>query len=116
MGTPLGVTLPSTGSVVQAKFLLTTMDPFTISFTVATGYAVVYVGLYPDKPMLKYAWMAQGGVGTTSIKVRTEDPQFQIGTYYYVTMAATLGQTSLSITLSQSRTISYLTSGITIKD
>lgn len=67
------MSLPSTGSVTQRKFLLESMDHFVISFTVATGNVIVYAGLYPEQPLTKYAWRAEGGVGTTSLKVRQID-------------------------------------------
>jgi hypothetical protein len=46
----------------------------------------VYVGLYPDTPLTRFAWKSEGGVGTINIRVRTTDPNFRLGTYYYVTM------------------------------
>jgi hypothetical protein len=85
VNSPTGFTLPSTGSVSQYKFLLDSKDPFIISLTLATGYAIVYVGLYPNQP-LTYAWSVQGGIGTMSIKVRTTDQNFHLGAYYYVTV------------------------------
>lgn len=69
--------------------MLTSKDPFTVSLTIATGYAIVYVGLYPDQPLTKFAWRAEGGIGTTNIRVRTVDPNFHQGTFYYVTIQAT---------------------------
>lgn len=86
VGDPNSLQLPATGSVAQRKFLLESKNPFTIQVTLATGYAIVYVGLYPDAPLTKYAWKAEGGIGTITMRVRTTDPNYHIGTYYYVTM------------------------------
>jgi len=59
--------------VTQRKFLLESMDHFVISFIVATGKVIVYAGLYPEQPLTKYAWRAEGEIGTTSMKVRQID-------------------------------------------
>jgi hypothetical protein len=56
---------------------------------VASGYVIAYIGLYPDQPLTMYAWKASATIGTTQINVRTTDPNFQIGAYYYVTIQAT---------------------------
>lgn len=89
VGEPNSLQLPATGSVAQRKFLLDSKNPFSIQVTLATGYTIVYVGLYPDAPLTKYAWKSEGGIGTINMRVRTTDPNFHIGTYYYVTMQAT---------------------------
>ena len=105
---PNSLELPATGSVAQRKFLLDTKNPFSIQVTLATGYAIVYVGLYPDQPLTMYAWSAQGGIGTITMRVRTTDPNFHLGTYYYVTMQATQGRASISLQVTQNKEISQL--------
>jgi hypothetical protein len=82
----------------------------------ATGYAIVYVGLYPDAPLTKYAWKSEGGIGTINMRVRTTDPNFHIGTYYYVTMQATQGRATISLTVTQNKEIIQLENSFTKKE
>jgi hypothetical protein len=45
LNTNYTITLPSTGTVTQRKFILDVKDPFSVIGVVTTGYANMYIGM-----------------------------------------------------------------------
>ena len=83
-GQTLSISMPSTGSTLQRRFLLDQKEPFTVSADVANGRVLMYIGLAPGQTG-KWLWKADAPKGqVTSISVKTSDSNYHTGAIYYV--------------------------------
>jgi hypothetical protein len=103
------VTLPATGTVTQRKFILDSKDNFFINAIVTTGLANIYVGLYPNNAQSKFSWSASASAGKTAkIAVKQTDSSFYIGAFYYITLQAANGRTSVNLYIQQRKNVIQL--------
>lgn len=61
--------------------------------------------------MTNYLAMTSGGTGTHSITVSTTDPEYHIATWYYLTIKSTLGSSSVTVNVQQTKSIDLLPNG-----
>ena len=73
----------------------------------------VNIGLDPDRVDDEPLWSITQGVGSGLLEVATDDPNFHIGTYYYISIEQ-ISETSTagSLKVSQIPMIQYLANGV----
>jgi len=96
LNTSYPFTLPATGTVSQRKFILDSKDHFEITATVTTGYLIMYVGLYPNSPLNRFQWKAEGSTNL-KVYVKQTDQNFHVGSFYYITMQSGSGRTTFNL-------------------
>ena len=79
-----------------------------MQFTVAVGSVNIYVGLYPEAPLTKYAYFKEAVFGTVNIRMRTTDPNFKLSAYYYVTIQSLSLRSSVTFTVKQTPELKQL--------
>ena len=84
LGNPVSVSLPSTGSTLQQRFILDNKEPFTLSASINNGLLNMYVALDPGQSS-KAIWTASGNSSSPiALSVLMTDQNFHLGSYYYV--------------------------------
>lgn len=101
------------------KFILASKDSFELEVKVATGKVRVNIYLNPDEIDNDFAvpnWSMTQSVGSGFLPVATDDPNFHLGTYYYVTITQ-LDNTraSGSVTLSQLNMVQSMANAVSKK-
>jgi hypothetical protein len=105
---PVILSLPSTGTTIQKRFLLDNKEPLTLSATVRTGSVIMYVSLVPATTQ-KALWKVETQAGKTGkISVKTSDANFHFGALYYIILTSTSGRVDMTLGLSQARQVTEL--------
>ena len=105
--------MADTGDKRKYKFIFTSKDSFELEVKAATGEVRVNIGLDPDRVDDEPLWSITQGVGSGLLEVATDDPDFHIGTYYYISIEQ-ISETSTagSLKVSQIPMIQYLANGV----
>jgi len=105
--------LSNAGDKKNYKFIFTSKDSFELEVKVATGEVRVNIGLDPDRIDEDPLWSAKQSVGSDYLEVATDDPNFHIGTYYYISIEQ-LDETASagSIKLSQIPMIQFMANNV----
>ena len=105
--------LSNTGDKRNYKFIFTSKDSFEFEVKAATGEVRANIGLDPDLIDIEPLWTITQSVGTGVLEVATDDFNFHIGTYFYVSVEQTSESSAAgSIKVSQIPMIQYLANGV----
>lgn len=108
-------TLPQPGQSVQFKFLMESKEDFEIKIFLESSQAEMFISLYPEKTS-DYIWYASLGIGTKVLSISTADPDFFLGTYYYLTVKSIQSRVTGKIQLSQRNTFNLVADSVMRKD
>lgn len=100
------------------KFMLESKDSFEIEVKVSSGAALVSITDDPEFIDVAPTWQLQQTIGTGYIKVRTDDPNFHLGTMYFVSLenVSTLFiPTTVSLKVNQVRTVYKIPNNVPTK-
>lgn len=108
--------LSEEGDKKNFKFIFTSKDSFELEVKAATGQVRVNIGFDPDRIDEEPLWSITQSIGSGFLEVATDDPNFHIGTYYYISIEQ-IGETGSagSLELSQIPMIQFLANGVSKK-
>lgn len=104
----------------KRKFILDSMDNWSLEGEVSTGDVTVYIGLDPAllndtisriaASRAPYVWKASASAGSAAkIAVRQTDGNFHLATYYYVYIQSNSDTNAIvKLTLKQDRTVAFV--------
>lgn len=99
-----------------ARFLLDSKDPFQIELIVASGTVSLEIVLDPTTIADPIWYLDSVTEGTHFINVTSGDPNFHLGTNYYLSVFQMgIGSSSTAVKYSQEKTYQVLPNGITQK-
>ena len=98
------------GFFQRRKFLLESMDNWQLVAQVAMGRVDIFVGLNPGTiGPDKYIWKSSSAGGIASLSIKTTDVNFNMGTFYYISIKATSPTDALiNLTLKQQRSVEFI--------
>lgn len=104
----------------KRKFILDSMDNWSLEGDVSTGDVTIYIGLDPALlndtisriavSRAPYVWKASASAGSSAkIKVRQTDGNFHLATFYYVYIESNSDTNAIvKLTLKQDRTVTFV--------